>query len=182
MIKLNNYRFLILLSLIVGLASCVSLKKQTVNVLTIYNLDEASSIEIELNNPIVNYAKINTKLNDGTIVKGDILLTDTPTPVVHMNYPPAYHSKLNSATNKIQQLDSTFIEKNYRSMKSFPELFGFSKNSNISPKGSATLLVGVGKSIQIIFYQVDYKKQFASGIGYDNEGNLYRIYLTTEIY
>jgi hypothetical protein len=129
------------------------------------------------------YSKINTELEDGTKIRGDILLNDRPAPIGQVVHNPIVpYEQLLKASDRIAKIDSAYLKSKNNEGKSLPELFGFSKNSNVSPKGSATILVGSEKSIQIVFYQIDYRNQFGSGIGYDNSGNLYRVYLTTESY
>ena len=62
------------------------------------------------------------------------------------------------------------------------EEYGFGKNSNAKPVGTAILVGTEGTVIDIVFYRVDPNKQTGDGIARDNKGNVYRVYLSLKRY
>ena len=60
---------------------------------------------------------------------------------------------------------------------SFAEIYGFSKNAVANPVGSMVLLGNKGTIIDVVFYTFVYDRGTASGVGKDNKGNIYRVYI-----
>ena len=66
--------------------------------------------------------------------------------------------------------------------QSLAEEYGFGTNSDAKPVGTAILIGDKGTVIEVIFYKVDPEKKNGDGIARDNEGNIYRVYLSEKVY
>lgn len=64
--------------------------------------------------------------------------------------------------------------------KSISEEYGFGQNSGAKPMGTGIMVGSEGTVIEIIFYDVQGDLKSADGIGKDNNGKYYRVYLSEE--
>ena len=62
------------------------------------------------------------------------------------------------------------------------ELYGFGKNSFAQPEGTGILVGEDSTVIQIVFYSISHDLQAGDGVGKDNKGRYYRVYLSTEAF
>ena len=142
-----------LLAVSILLSTCMS----RISTLRLYDLQEGRTIHAQLSEP--NYQR-------GTILS----IRDG-----NENFEGEYYYYGNRA--RISQ---------YREMESFlddtdlAERYGFGKNTDARPVGSAVMIGDKGTVIQIIFYQADPNLNAGDGIGSDNKGNFYRVYLSKE--
>ena len=63
---------------------------------------------------------------------------------------------------------------------SIAEEYGFGKNSGAKPVGTGIIVGSEGTVIEIIFYDVQGQLKSGDGLGRDNNGNIYRVYLREE--
>jgi hypothetical protein len=61
----------------------------------------------------------------------------------------------------------------------FADAYGFGKDSRAEPVGTG-ILVGGGKVIEIVFFRLSRDLDSGDGVGRDNNGRYYRIFLSTE--
>lgn len=66
------------------------------------------------------------------------------------------------------------------SMDDFAEAYGFGKNSQAKPVGTGIIVGKNGIVIEIVFYRISADLQNGDGVGRDNKGRYYRIFLSTE--
>ena len=64
--------------------------------------------------------------------------------------------------------------------KSIAEEYGFGKNSDAKPVGTGIIIGSEGTVIEIIFYDIQGALKSGDGLGRDNNGNFYRVYLSEE--
>ena len=64
--------------------------------------------------------------------------------------------------------------------RSIAEEYGFGENSGAKPAGTGIVVGSEGTVIEIIFYDVERELKSGDGIGRDNNGNFYRVYLSEE--
>ncbi len=64
--------------------------------------------------------------------------------------------------------------------KSIAEEYGFGKNAAARPAGTGIITGSQGTVIEIILYNVQGELKSGDGIGRDNDGNYYRVYLSEE--
>ena len=64
--------------------------------------------------------------------------------------------------------------------QSIAKEYGFGTNSNAKPAGTGIVVGSEGTVIEIILYDVERELKSGDGIGRDNNGNFYRVYLSEE--
>lgn len=62
----------------------------------------------------------------------------------------------------------------------FAELYGFGKETNVRPVGSAILVGTKGTVIEVVFYKVASDMSYGDGVARDNKGFFYRVFLSEE--
>ncbi len=62
----------------------------------------------------------------------------------------------------------------------FADLYGFSKEYRAKPVGTGIMVGNDSTVIEIIFYNISHNYESGDGVGRDNKGRYYRIYLSTE--
>lgn len=166
------------------LTSCLRNSSNYQNYFILYNLSEPQKLEINVPQNYLYSGFIKTQLEDGTNVEGNFVF-NRETTRENSNYGirPGLSSEgesffstgvgKNKATGN-KKVDIDLAKKN------FPELFGYSSNIRVNPIGNATLMVGKSKVIEIVFYSMNRIDDSGSGVGKDNEGNLYRVYIITK--
>jgi hypothetical protein len=87
------------------------------------------------------------------------------------SYPPGYPEGLTRAETGASHAANA----------SFAELYGFSKEAPAKPAGTAILVGDKGTVIEIVFYKIGYQFQFGDGVGKDNKGRRYRVFMSSEI-
>jgi hypothetical protein len=60
---------------------------------------------------------------------------------------------------------------------SWPEAYGFGRDSKARPVGTAVLVGNRGTVLQVVLYNADYHDEFADGVGRDNKGRWYRVFI-----
>lgn len=180
----SNYATLFFISFLF-LAGCARLSSGYQNYIILYNLNDPQKIEVRIPNIYEYSGRIEDKLPDGTAIDGNFIFNQylqAPN-----NYtPPNYRvlsaeellskevgPEINSARS-VKKVDREQVKQN------FPELFGYSTNVQVTPIGNATLMIGKSRMIEIVFYSINKIDDSGAGIGKDNDGNIYRVYLVTE--
>ena len=67
-----------------------------------------------------------------------------------------------------------------KKMTDLAEAYGYGKNSQAKPAGTGILVGGTGTVIEIVFYRISGDLQTGDGVGRDNKGQYYRIFMSTE--
>jgi hypothetical protein len=60
---------------------------------------------------------------------------------------------------------------------SWTEAYGFGRESKARPVGTAVLVGNRGTVLQVVLYNADYRDEFADGVGRDNKGRWYRVFI-----
>ncbi len=170
----------IMLATIFLLTSCFRIEKQLANKLILYNLSDAEGMEVGFQSTTGAYAEIDTETVGGLKVKGTIMLSGRNIQADKSLYPYKDYQELLESIEELNESDSISVKNKFVSGKTLPELFGYSPNYPVAPKGFATLQVGDNIVADIVFYHLDYKLYYGSGMGVDNNGSLYKVYLVTE--
>ncbi len=175
--KISQTVVLIVITLI--LSSCTILVRNYHSKLIIYNISKAERHEIQMDDISDFSGRLWGKLNDNSSVEGNFFIYGNTSSYYNPPYGTIKELVNSGKTNKAV-LD-TVNEKLAKDLeKSFPELYGFGKTTNVTPQGSATLVATNGLVIEIVFYKLLIPEQIGDGIGKDNKGNFYRVYLVTE--
>ncbi len=61
-----------------------------------------------------------------------------------------------------------------------PELYGFGKDAEARPAGTAILVGSQGTTIEIVLYRISADLQYGDGVARDNKGRRYRVFLSVE--
>ena len=143
------------------LSSMISCLPIYVNSLRLYDRETGNTIQVALSDAKSNQGSIYSTQNDtapnSEIFKGEYYIY--------------------GESRKYQHPDQQFMNE-----QSLAEEYGFGENSDAKPVGTAILIGNQGTVIEVIFYKVDSQKKNGDGIGRDNEGNIYRVYLSEKIY
>jgi hypothetical protein len=62
----------------------------------------------------------------------------------------------------------------------FAETYGFGKESNARPAGTAVIVGNRGTVVDIVLYRVGDDLSFGDGVAIDNKGRKYRVFLSAE--
>ena len=61
--------------------------------------------------------------------------------------------------------------------KLWPDVYGFGRAATAKPVATATLVGNQGTVIEVVFYSLNLGDGSGSGVGRDNAGNWYRVYV-----
>ena len=173
----------IFISIILFLSGCyakIEKSKQLYSEVKLYNLKSGERIILEIDDVYEQSGKLYGKLINGDELDGDFYLSGpklsrTPS---YINYKTLdvkdFVNKKVGNDKKEYNYSENFIK------TSFPELYGYSTNTIISPIGTAVVISGNKFLIEIVFYKIDFQRRIGDGIAKDNEGNIYRVYLSSE--
>jgi hypothetical protein len=158
------------------LISCQS--TQYLSYLNIYNINEAKSIDVVLHDISFNSGMLKGKLKDGTVLKGNYFFNFNE-PAVR---PPGMIYNTVEEFLRLAKPDTTKTDEEIKEqlVSTFPDLYGYGAFVNAKPVGSAILVSDTGLSIELVFYNIIIKNRTGDGVGIDNEGNYYRVYLNTK--
>jgi len=182
---LVNFSKVIILVFVLLLHGCYTqtqLKQELYSELKLYDLSKATKMTFEIDDIRNGNGQIFGELESGEKIEGEFSL------IGPVRSRPSYpnHIEHNSLTIKKfinKKVGEDGQKKEYSEdfiKKSFPELYGFSKNSQISPMGNGVILSENKLVIELIFYKIDFQRRIGDGIAKDNKGNIYRVYIASE--
>lgn len=125
-----------------------------------YNIENGHTIEVYHEDAYAVSGRLNSFRNSDEQFKGEYFI-----------YPPKQ-----PAPEKY----STFGNLDMEQLNSLAEKYGYGKESNAKPAGSLILTGNKGTVIQGVLYKVTPDKKSGDGIGMDNDGGIYRIYMSEE--
>ena len=156
-------------------------KKQLISELKLYNLQKGEKIVLDIDDIQFNQGEIYGSAN-GENFEGEFLVEGRVRRSAPYSTPPNARFMIDEFVNKkIGDDDSDVSYSEEELEQSFPNLYGYSKNARVRPMGTAVILSNKKTMIEIVFYNVDVTERRGDGIGKDNHGNLYRVYLSSEI-
>lgn len=173
----------VFISSILFLSGCYTRVERTKYIyseLKLYNLNSGERIILEIDDVYEQSGKLFGKLKNGDELNGDFYLSG-PNPIRKPYYIEYKAMEMNDFVNK--KVGDDKKEYNYSEnfiKTSFPELYGYTKNTNISPIGTAVVVSENNFLIEIVFYKIDFQRRIGDGIAKDNKGNIYRVYLNSE--
>lgn len=179
----NNYVVLLLVLIISGCYTRVEKTKELYSELKLYNLNNGERIILEIDDVNNNSGKIYGELKNGSNVEGEFYL-DGPKYPRYQNQPMIQTKKVGLLSEFInKKIGNDKSKSNYSEefiKSSFPVLYGYSNNSNVTPIGSCVIISENDLLIESIFYKIDFERRIGDGIAKDNQGNIYRVYLSSE--
>ena len=135
--------------------------------LRLYDTGNGNIIQVYFQRISLNGGKLISGQSQGETFQGEcILYGSTP----DYTRPPLGMPRSDAASNAQSPQDDA----------NFAELYGFGKESQARPVGTAVIVGNKGTTIEIVLYRLSADQQFGDGIGKDNNGRRYRVFLTTE--
>ncbi|MBI5216623.1 MAG: hypothetical protein HY960_12800 [Ignavibacteriae bacterium] len=132
--------------------------------LRLYDLESGNTLEVIFHATNREHGTISSSNTEGSQFRGEYVLYDRGiTYPGHESYSKGTTSMLNDSTSK-----------------NFADLYGFSKEYRARPVGTGIIVGDDGTVIEIIFYNIAHNLESGDGVGKDNKGRYYRIYLSTE--
>jgi len=144
-----------LIAVYIILPGCIT----RINTIRLYDLGQGTTIYAQLSKPKYNQGKIYTTAKEGEIFEGEYYIYGDRARISHYKEMDLF----------LSDMDLT-------------ERYGFGKNADARPVGTAIMIGDQGTVIQIVFYQADPNLKAGDGIAKDNLGNYYRVYLSEEEY
>lgn len=167
------------------LQSCYTqapLKQELYSELKLYDISKATKMIFEIDDIRNGNGQIFGELKNGEKIEGEFSL------IAPVRSRPSYPNHIEHNSLSIKEFINKRVGEDGQEKensedfikKSFPELYGFSKNSKISPMGNGVILSENKSIIELIFYKIDFQRRIGDGIAKDNKGNIYRVYITSE--
>lgn len=150
--------------LLTGLVSCTM--PQVIQPLHLYDLKDGTTIEVLFHPTSRDHGIISSKDSVNEPFQGEYLFSSDRIP----SWLPQSHEYAQGKTNALSQAP----------MDDLAEAYGFGKNSQARPVGTGIMVGKDGTVIEIVFYRISPDLQTGDGVGRDNKGRYYRIFLSTE--
>jgi|ERR1041385_305182 hypothetical protein len=158
----------LILILLIGLAGCTL--PQVIKPMNLYDINDGTTIELYLNPTSWEHGTISSSSNANQKFHGECNFfaeRGYPRPGIGLN---SYEKSK---------------EANIPPPKDFGEAYGFTKDTQAKPVGTGIVVSDKGTVIELVFYHysTDIRNgelQTADGIGRDNNGRYYRIFLSTQ--
>lgn len=147
--------------LLTGIAGCTI--PQAIQPLHLYDLKDGTTIEVLFHPTSRDHGTISSKDSAMEPFHGEYLFSSD-------RIPSWLPGSTKGESNALSQ----------KSMDDLAEAYGFGKNSQARPVGTGIIVNNNGTVIEIVFYRISYDLQTGDGVGRDNKGRYYRIFLSTE--
>ncbi len=150
-----------------GLTIAGCMFPQITQPLRLYDIQSGNTIVVWARQSSRDHGLLSSSGKDGVSFKGEYVLHD---------YYGAYHPYPAGPRDERDGIvtDSGSMD--------FGELYGFGKNSDVQPVGTGILVGSDSTVIQIVFYRISPDRESGDGVGKDNWGRYYRVFLSTEGY
>ncbi len=141
---------------------------QVIRPLRLYNLEDGKTIEVFLRNNSLHGGKLVSAREGDENFEGEIALYGGSTG----NYrPPLGTTEFGKASAAAEKLPDN---------ASLAKLYGFGKDTDARPVGTAILIGSKGTAIEIVLYGISADRQYGDGVARDNKGRYYRVFLSVE--
>ena len=130
-----------------------------------YNLQNGTIITASLEDFSRGHGEIIASLSSGEFLTGEYTFNTFSSGIISSPKPYLRDEKENKESS----------EEKYPS--SWAEDYGFTRNANVAPLGTATLVGNKGTVVEIIFFNLNYQYSYGDGVGRDNKGNKYRVHI-----
>ncbi len=163
----NIYLQLLMSVMLISLTGCVL--PQVIQSLNLYDISSGTTIELFFNQTSRDHGTISSSAGDEQY-HGECSFS------AERGYPPPY------PPSQVRHGSDTVIVK---SSKDFAEVYGFSKDIEARPVGTGIIVGNHGTVIELVFYHFSSEFrtgdiQSADGVGRDNSGRYYRVFLSTQ--
>jgi len=134
--------------------------------LRLYDLSSGTTIQVYLQNTSDNTGMLASAKTQEEQFHGEFVLYDRLAPGTKL--PGTFYGQSsNRALANTSDAD-------------FAELYGFGKDSNAKPAGTAILVGNKGTVIEVVLYRIATNLEYGDGVAKDNKGHRYRVFLSME--
>ena len=152
---------------IVSILLCSCEMPQVLRPLRLYDLSDGTTIEVFLKRNSPNSGRLVSAQVQDERFDGEMIFYGNTT-----EYRPPIGFR--HETDAVSSQEHTSTE------ASFAELYGFGKDANVRPAGTAMLVGNHGTTIEIVLYRISADLQYGDGVARDNKGRRYRVFLSVE--
>ncbi len=150
-----------------SLAGCIPANRLP---LRFYNLQSGQVISAQLTNTADNRGSITATLPDGKSLTGKYSVVEYTG--------RTYRFEKFMSGGKKSEVEKPFVtEPSETDAKLWPDVYGFGRAATAKPVATATLVGNQGTVIEVVFYSLNLDNGSGSGVGRDNAGNWYRVYV-----
>ena len=150
--------------LIAGIAGCTL--PQVIQPLRLYDLKDGTTIEVVFHPTSRDHGIISSRNDQAPQFQGEYVLSDDRVPSWGRQYPGLSEGHAFSPGKPPPE--------------DFADAYGFGKNSQARPVGTGIIVGKDSTVIEIVFYRLSFDAQTGDGVGRDNKGRYYRIFLSSE--
>ena len=174
----KNFETAIVLMFVVTITGCATTTELTAR---LYNLNDGTIIKAYLNTFSKGHGRMAADLSGGekltgefTIIEIDRRASEVRLPMEMGLVPSAGESTVESGEEGAGKQSKSLreVEQN-----SWFQVYGFGPASDAKPVGTATLIGDKGTVLEIVLYSINLRSGFGNGVGRDNKGNWYRVYI-----
>jgi len=165
--KIKRWKKVLAVVFCLSLAGCIPANRLP---LRFYNLQSGQVIPAELTNTHDNRGSITATLPDGKSLTGEYS-------VVEYTGRRYRFEKFMSGGKKSEVEKPLASELPETDAKLWPDVYGFGRAATAKPVATATLVGNQGTVIEVVFYSLNLDNGSGSGVGRDNAGNWYRVYV-----
>lgn len=163
--SLHSLAFALLISLAGG---CTI--PQIIKPLNIYNIKDGTTLQLLFNPTSPEHGTISSSTNTSQHFHGECSFSSD------RRYPRPNSTGIFSGKSDVENVPAP---------KDFAEAYGFSKDVPAKPVGTGIIIDNNGTVIELVFYHCSYDLRSndihsADGIGRDNNGNYYRVFMSTQ--
>ena len=162
----SNTEVAILCFLVMGFAGCTMF--QIIQPLRLYDLKDGTTIEVLFHPPSRDHGLISSRKSPDESFRGEYDFSSERA----SGWAPSYGAGMLGKTNA----------KDQPPIDDFAEAYGFARNSQARPVGTGIIVGKDGTVIELVFFRISPDLQTGDGIGRDNKGRYFRIFLSTETY
>jgi len=151
-------------SLLVGMIGCTL--PQIVQPLRLYDLKDGTTIEVIFHPTSRDHGTISSRNGQNGQFQGEYVFSSDRV--------------LSWGGQSVESSRGKTLAQGESQPENFPDAYGYGKNSQARPVGTGIIVGKDGTVIEIVFYRLSSDLQTGDGVGRDNKGRYYRIFLSTE--
>ena len=165
--KIKRCKKIYAVAFCVSLAGCIPMNSLP---LRFYNLQSGQVISAQLTNTNDNRGSISATLAGGESLTGEYSVIEY--------FGRRYRSETFMSSGQKSEVEKPLeSELPETDTKLWPDVYGFGRAATAKPVATAILVGNQGKVLEVVFYSLNLDNGSGSGVGRDNSGNWYRVYV-----
>ena len=165
--KIKKWKKVLTVVFCLSLAGCIPANRLP---LRFYNLQSGQVIPAQLTNTHDNRGSINATLAGGESLIGEYAVVEY--------FGRRYRFEGFATKGQKSEVEKPLATKLAETdAKLWPDVYGFGRAATAKPVATATLVGNQGTVIEVVFYSLNLDNGSGSGVGKDNAGNWYRVYV-----